>query len=182
MPTRLYYHHYYHNYHYYYYYCYCYLCISKGYSRTGIPIKIYLTTRVEEKKSLNISYHMEAYRHKTWIWTYDYKSLSMKDRMNLLKCLSYLEEHAVKESYRWTNIILVKLIKIILKSIFTFSIFSRITWVTNLAVLDKIFILWLFFNLKLKRITAATKNKMKKEEEKDLLRSSFYCFTVNFMW
>ena len=125
---------------------------------------------------------MEAYHHKTWIWTYDYKSLSVKDIMNLLKCLSYLEEHAVKEAYRWTNSFLVKLIKINLKCIFTFSNFLRITWVTNLAVLDKIFILWLFFNLKLKRITAATKNKVKKEEEKDLLRSSFYCFTVNFMW
>ena len=125
---------------------------------------------------------MEAYHHKTWIWTYDYKSLSMKDRMNLLKCLSYLEEHSAKESNRWTNSILVKLIKIILKWIFTFSNFLRITWVTNLAVLDKIFILWLFFNLKLKRTTAATKNKVKKEEEKDLLRSSFDCFTVNFVW
>ena len=51
-----------------------------------------------------------------------------------------------------------------------------------LVVLDKMFVLWLFFNLKLKIITATTKNKAKKEEEKDPLRRSFYCFAVNFIW
>ena len=42
-----------------------------------------------------------------------------------------------------------------------------------LVVLDKMFILLLFFNLKLKRITITTENKAKKEKEKDLQRNSF---------
>ena len=127
-----------------------------------------------------------------------FKSVSMRNK--------HLEEQAVEESYRWTNSLLVKLIKIIRKWIFTFSFFLRITWLRKtsgkilwrflkksflnylseilncLVVLDKMFILWLFFNLKLKRIKAVTKNKAKKEEEKDLLGSSFYFFTANFIW
>ena len=124
-----------------------------------------------------------------------FKSVSMRNK--------HLEEQAVEESYRWTNSLLVKLIKIIRKWIFTFSFFltnyltnGKILWrflkksflnylseiLNYLVVLDKMFILWLFFNLKLKRIKAVTKNKAKKEEEKDLLGSSFYFFTANFIW
>ena len=65
--------------------------------------------------------------------------------------------------------------------IYIFIFFTNYLSNENLAVLDKMFILYLFFNLKLKRITTTTKNKAKKEEEKDLLRSSFYCFIVNFI-
>ena len=65
--------------------------------------------------------------------------------------------------------------------IYIFIFFTNYLSNENLVVLDKMFILYLFFNLKLKRITTTTKNKAKKEEEKDLLRSSFYCFIVNFI-